>query len=138
MAKQIVDAAFGIHTTLGPGLLESFYHAVLAYELAQRGLRTVSQQAIPVVYGTIRIDIGFLAGLIVEDRVIVEIKPVEVLAPAHKKHRRCPHLENACPGPNGPALSFISSAWVARPPAGRHGSGAELPAWHWPTRHTPA
>ena len=85
IAKQIVDAAFRIHTTLGPGLLESVYHAVLAYELAQRGLRTVSQQAIPVVYGTIRIDTGFRADLIVEDRVIVEIKSVEVLAPVHKK-----------------------------------------------------
>jgi len=85
IAKEIVDAAFRIHTTLGPGLLESVYHAVLAYELAQRGLQTVSQQAIPVVYGTIRIDIGFRADLIVEDRVIVEIKSVEVLAPVHKK-----------------------------------------------------
>ena len=85
IAKEIVDAAFRIHTTLGPGLLESVYHAVLAYGLAQRGLRTVSQQAIPVVYGTIRIDIGFRAGLVVEDRVIVEIKSVEPLAPVHKK-----------------------------------------------------
>jgi GxxExxY protein len=85
IAKEIVDAAFHIHTALGPGLLESVYHAVLAYELAQRGLRTVSQQAIPVVYGTIRIDTGFRADLIVEDRVIVEIKSVEVLAPVHRK-----------------------------------------------------
>ena len=85
IAKQIVDAAFRIHTTLGPGLLESVYHAVLAYELAQRGLQTVSQQPIPVVYGTIRIDIGFRADLIVEDQVIVEVKSVEVLAPVHKK-----------------------------------------------------
>ncbi len=85
IAKEIVDAAFRIHTTLGPGLLESVYHAVLGYELAQRGLRTVSQQAIPVVYGTIRIDIGFRADLIVEDRVIVEIKSVEGLAPVHRK-----------------------------------------------------
>jgi hypothetical protein len=68
IARQIVDAAFHIHTTLGPGLLESVYHAVLAYELAQRELRTVSQQAIPVVYGTIRLDTGFRADLIVEDR----------------------------------------------------------------------
>ena len=59
IAKEIVDTAFRIHTTLGPGLLESVYHAVLAYELAQRGLRTVSQQPIPVVYETIRIDVGF-------------------------------------------------------------------------------
>ena len=85
IAKEIVDAAFRIHTTLGPGLLESVYHAVLAYELTQRGLQTVSQQAIPVIYGTIRIDIGFRADLIVEDRVIVKIKSVEALAPVHKK-----------------------------------------------------
>jgi len=71
IAKEIVDAAFRIHTALGPGLPVSVYHAVLAYELAQRGLQTVS---LPVVYGTIRIDIGFRADLIVEGRVIVEIK----------------------------------------------------------------
>jgi len=63
---------------------ESVYHAVLAYELAERGLQTVSQQAIPVVYGTIRIDIGFRADLIVEDRVIVEIKSVGAVAPFTK------------------------------------------------------
>ena len=85
IAKQIVDAAFRIHTTLGPGLLESVYQAVLAYELTQRGLRTSSQQAIPVVYGTVRIDIGFRADLMVEDRVIVELKSVEEVAPVHKK-----------------------------------------------------
>ena len=67
IAQPIVDAALGINTTLGPGLLETVYHAVLAYELAQRGLRTVSQQPIPVVYGALRIDIGFRADLIVEN-----------------------------------------------------------------------
>ena len=81
----MVDAAYRVHTTLGPGLLELVYHAVLAHELTQRGLRIASEQAIPVIYGTIRIDIGFRADLIVEDRVIVEIKSVECLAPVHKK-----------------------------------------------------
>lgn len=85
IAKEIVDAAFQVHTTLGPGLLESVYHAVLAYELSQRGLRIVSQQPIPVVYGNLRIDTGFRADLIVEDKVIVELKSVEVLAPVHRK-----------------------------------------------------
>jgi GxxExxY protein len=85
IAKEIVDAAFRIHTTLGPGLLESVYDAVLAYELGQRGLRTERQQPIPVVYENIRIDAGFRADLIVEDKVIVEIKSVETLAPVHKK-----------------------------------------------------
>jgi GxxExxY protein len=85
IAKEIVDAAFRIHTTLGPGLLESVYDTVLAYELGRRGLRTVRQQAIPVVYENIRIDMGFRADLIVEDKVIVEVKSVELLAPVHKK-----------------------------------------------------
>jgi GxxExxY protein len=85
IAKEIVDAAFRIHKRLGPGLFESVYHSVLAYELAQRGLRTVSEQAIPVVYETVRIDIGFRADLIVENLVIVEVKSVELLAPVHKK-----------------------------------------------------
>ena len=74
IAKEIVDAAFHIHTTLGPGLLESVYQTVLAYELGRRGLHAVSQQSIPVVYDGIRIDTGFRADLVVEDRVIVEIK----------------------------------------------------------------
>ena len=85
IAKEIVDAAFRIHTTLGPGLLESVYDAVLAHELGRRGLRTARQQPIPVIYDNVRIDIGFRADLIVEDKVIVEIKSVEVLAPVHKK-----------------------------------------------------
>jgi GxxExxY protein len=85
IAKEIVDAAFRVHTTLGPGLLESVYDSVLAYELGRRGLRTVRQQAIPVVYEGVRIGAGFRADLIVEDKVIVEVKSVEVLAPVHKK-----------------------------------------------------
>jgi len=85
IAQQIVDAAFRIPTTLGPGLLESVYDAVLAYELGRPGLRTARQQPIPVVYEGIRIAAGFRADLIVADKVIVEIKSVEVLAPVHKK-----------------------------------------------------
>ena len=85
IAKEIVDAAFHIHTGLGPGLLESVYDAVLAYELGRRGLRTVRQQPIPVIYENVRIDTGFRADLIVEDKVIVEVKSVEILAPVHKK-----------------------------------------------------
>jgi GxxExxY protein len=85
IAKEIVDSAFRIHTTLGPGLLESVYNAVLAHELGRRGLRTSQQQPIPVVYENFRIDIGFRADLVVEDKVIVEIKSVELIAPVHKK-----------------------------------------------------
>jgi GxxExxY protein len=85
IAKEVVDAAFRIHTTLGPGLLESVYDTVLAYELDRRGLRTVRQQPIPVVYENVRIDTGFRADLIVEDKVIVEVKSVEILAAVHRK-----------------------------------------------------
>jgi GxxExxY protein len=85
IAKETVDAAFRIHTALGPGLLESVYQTVLAYELGRRGLRAVSQQAIPVVYENVRIDAGFRADLVVEEKVIVEIKSVELLLPVHKK-----------------------------------------------------
>ena len=82
VAKQIVDAAFRVHTSLGP---ESVYEVLLAYELEQRTLRTVRQQPVPVVYHGTRIEMGFRADLIGEDRVIVEIKSVEAVAPVHKK-----------------------------------------------------
>ena len=85
IAQQIVDAALRVHTTLGPGLLESVYQAALAYELEKRRLLVLRQQAIPVVYEAIRIDAGFYADLVVEDKVIVELKSVETVAPVHKK-----------------------------------------------------
>ena len=85
VAKRIVDAAYRVHTTLGPGLLESAYEAVLAFELESRGLRVARQQAVPIVYQGMRIEMGFRADLIVADLVIVEIKSVEAVAPVHKK-----------------------------------------------------
>jgi GxxExxY protein len=85
IATQIVDAAYKIHKQFGPGLLESVYEALLAAELEKRGLKTVSQQAIPVVYEQIRVEIGFRADLIVENKVIIEVKSVEALVNVHKK-----------------------------------------------------
>jgi GxxExxY protein len=85
ISKQIVDAAFKIHTRLGPGLLESVYEAVLGYELRKRGLRVERQKAIPVVYEEVRLDEGFRADLVVEDKVIIELKSVETIARVHKK-----------------------------------------------------
>src|SRR5262245_14375405 len=85
LAKEIVDAAYRIHTTLGPGLLESVYEAILAHELEKRGLRTVREQAIPVIYERTHIVLGFRADLVVEGKVIVEIKSIEAIAPIHKK-----------------------------------------------------
>jgi GxxExxY protein len=66
-------------------LLESVYHTVLAYELDRRGLRIASQHPIPVVYENVRIDTGFRADLIIEDKVIIEIKSIELLTLVHKK-----------------------------------------------------
>ena len=85
VARQIVDAAYRVHTTLGPGLLESVYEAALAYELEKRGLRITRQQAISAVYESIEIRTAFYADMVVEDQVIVEIKAVETVAPVHKK-----------------------------------------------------
>jgi GxxExxY protein len=85
ISGQIVDAAYRVHTALGPGLLESVYEEVLAYELRKRGLNVIQQQSIPVVYEDVLVEIGFRADLLVEDRVIVEIKSIAEIAPVHKK-----------------------------------------------------
>ena len=85
IATIIVDAAFKIHKRLGPGLLESVYETTLAYELAKRGLQLRRQQSMPVIYEDVRMDVGFRADLIVEGKVIVEIKSIDVIAPVHRK-----------------------------------------------------
>ena len=85
VAKHIVDVAFKIHTRFGPGLLESIYETIMSYELKKRGLQVNRQQPIPVVYESIRMNIGFRADLIVENRVVVEIKSIDAIAPVHKK-----------------------------------------------------
>lgn len=85
IARLIVDAAYKVHTTLGPGLLESVYEAVLAYELQKRGLEVTRQIPIPVVYEQMSFDEGFRADLLVAGKVIVELKSVEKVAPVHKK-----------------------------------------------------
>lgn len=85
IAKIIVDVAFYIHKKLGPGLLESVYEIILAHELKRRGLNVDRQVPVPVVYDNIKLDEGFRADLIVEDKVIVELKSVEKVIPVHKK-----------------------------------------------------
>lgn len=85
IAKIIVDVAFYIHKKLGPGLLESVYEIILAHELKRRGLNVDRQVPVRVVYDNIKLDEGFRADLIVEDKVIVELKSVEKVIPVHKK-----------------------------------------------------
>ena len=85
ITKEIVDAAYKVHVTLGPGLLESVYESVLEYELKKRGLKVARQVILPVKYESIRIEEGYRADLIVEEKVIVELKSVEQVSPVHKK-----------------------------------------------------
>ena len=85
IAKLVVDAAYHVHTKLGPGLLESVYEVVLAYEIENRGLSIDRQVAIPIQYDGLAFDEGFRADMVVEDSVILELKSVELVAPVHKK-----------------------------------------------------
>lgn len=84
VARQIVDAAFTVHKSLGPGLLESVYEVCLAHELRKRGLETAEQVVLPVVYDSVRLNAGLRLDLLVNQCVIVELKAVERLAPVHK------------------------------------------------------
>ncbi len=85
LARIVVDAAYKVHTKLGPGLLESVYEVVLAAELRNRGLRVERQVPIPIIYESIQFEEGFRADLIVEDLLLVELKSVEELSRVHKK-----------------------------------------------------
>uniref|UniRef100_C6E0J7 GxxExxY protein n=1 Tax=Geobacter sp. (strain M21) TaxID=443144 RepID=C6E0J7_GEOSM len=85
IATVIVDASFKVHKHLGPGLLESVYLAVLAYELEQRDVMVSRQQPMPIIYESVRLDEAYRADLVVNDKVIVELKSVEKIAPVHKK-----------------------------------------------------
>ena len=85
IAKQILDAVFTVHTKLGPGLLESVYEAVVAYELKKRGLTAERQKPMPIMYDNIRFDEAFRSDLVVNRKVIAELKSVEALLPVHAK-----------------------------------------------------
>lgn len=80
-----IEAAIGVHRELGPGLLESVYEIVLAHELAQRGLRVERQVPIAISYKGMIFEDAFRADLVVEDKVIIELKSVEQLNKAHRK-----------------------------------------------------
>lgn len=85
IARVIVDVAYQMHTRLGPGLLESVYEAVMLHELRKHGLQAHAQVPIAVVWEEVKLEVGFRADLIVEQKVIVELKSVEQIAPVHKK-----------------------------------------------------
>jgi len=85
LSKVIVNTAYQIHTQLGPGLLESVYEEIMYFELKKQGFQVERQKAIPVMWNGLKMEIGFRADLIVENKVIIELKSVESLAPVHSK-----------------------------------------------------
>jgi len=86
IAKIVVDTTFQIHKKLGPGLLESVYEIVLADALKKRGLKVERQMPVAIVFEGIKFDEGFRADLIVEDKVIVELKSVEKVIPGTRNN----------------------------------------------------
>ena len=83
IGKVVLDAAFKVHTALGPGLLESVYETCTAFELTESGYYAPTQVTLPVVYREIKMDAGLRADIIVEDCVIVECKSVETMNPVY-------------------------------------------------------
>lgn len=82
---MVVDCAYKLHVEAGPGLLESVYENVLAHLLEKRGLRVRQQVAIPIQLMGVHIEEGFRADILVEDKLLVELKSVEKIAPVHSK-----------------------------------------------------
>ena len=85
ISKVVVDAAYTVHVALGPGLLESVYETVLCHELRKRGLKVERQVAVAVVYDGLQFEEGFRADIVVEDKVVLELKSVEHILPVHSK-----------------------------------------------------
>jgi GxxExxY protein len=81
---MIVDGAIAVHSTLGPGLLESAYEACLLYELRKRGLSVEAQVPLPIVYESVRLEIGYRIDLLVEKAIVIELKACESIAPVHR------------------------------------------------------
>ncbi|MFD0835349.1 GxxExxY protein [Mariniflexile aquimaris] len=85
ISSVIVDKCYQIHVELGPGLLESVYEEVLCFELINEGLHVERQKALPVIWKNRKLDLGFRTDLIIDSKVIVEIKSVEEIHPVHPK-----------------------------------------------------
>ncbi len=83
ISYKILDAAFKVHTALGPGLLESSYQAVLVYELKKRGLYVEKEKALPLIYEDVHMEVGYRIDILVENKVIIEVKSVDALNDIH-------------------------------------------------------
>jgi len=85
ISKIIVDKCYQIHVNLGPGLLESVYEEILFFELEKENLKVERQKALPVIWKNKKMNLGFRTDLVVENKVIIELKSVQNLAPVHPK-----------------------------------------------------
>lgn len=85
LSKIAVDIAFQIHKQYGPGLFESVYEEIFCYELAEIGIGFRRQKAIPVIHKEIKMEVGFRADIIIENKIIIELKSVEILTTVHYK-----------------------------------------------------
>lgn len=81
--KQVLDCAFKVHSELGPGLLESAYEHCLKFELLEAGLKVEAQKPLPLIYKEVHLEVGYRIDLLVEDKIVVEIKSVEMLNEVH-------------------------------------------------------
>ncbi len=83
IAKIVVDIAYNLHKKVGPGLLESAYESALAYDLIENGLKVEQQVPMPFIYKEIKLETGYRLDLLIENKLIIEIKSLEQLAPVH-------------------------------------------------------
>ena len=83
ITHEILDAAYKVHSELGPGLLESSYQACLVYELKEKGLKVEVEKPLPLVYKEIKLNIGYRIDILVENKVVVELKTVDVFNDVH-------------------------------------------------------
>jgi len=95
ITERILGAAIRVHRALGPGLLESAYESCLAFELLDLGLKVERQKSLPVIYRGVQQDCGYRLDLLVEEKVIVEIKSVESILPIHQAQLLC-YLKLSC------------------------------------------
>lgn len=83
ITQEILDSAYKIHNALGPGLLESAYQACLVYELKKKGLKVEVEKGLPLIYEEVRLECGYRIDILVENRVVIELKTVEAFRGVH-------------------------------------------------------
>jgi len=83
ITHEILDSAYKVHSALGPGLLESAYRACLVYELRKKGFKVEEEKPLPLIYEEVKLDCGYRIDILVEDRVVIELKTVEAFTDVH-------------------------------------------------------